>query len=96
MKHLNPYRSTSFSEGIILDMQKGENVILLRAYNRFERQQQMKLEMSPEQSACVQTVVFENPIHAEGKLPVRVSSPDNKSEHTDCGLHNLAIELILN
>lgn len=96
MKHLNPYRSTSFNEEVILDLKKGENIILLRAYNRFERQQQMKLEISPEQSVCVQTLTFENPIYKEGKLPVRVSSLDNKSEHTDCGLHNLAIDLILN
>ena len=94
MKHLNPYRATSFSEGVIVDLDKGENIIVLRAYNRFERQTQMQLELHPEQAACLQTVSFDAPVCSDGNIPVRISSLDNTSEHTDCRLHNLKIDLI--
>ena len=94
MKHLNPYRSTSFNEDVILDLHKGENVVVLRSYNRFERQMQMKAELSSDQSSCVQTIVFDELVRGKGKIPVRISSKDNKSEHTDCKLHNLNIDFI--
>ena len=94
MKHLNPYRATAFAESVILDLEKGENEVILRSYNRFENELVMSLDMHPEQLEYTQTVMFDKPMKAYKGVTVRVSNYGNQSEHTDCKLHNLNIELI--
>ena len=93
-KHLNPYRAAAFSESVILDLKEGENEIVLRSYNRFERQLMMCLAVHHQQQECTQTLMLEEPVSASRGLPVRISSADNESVHTDCKLHNVQIELI--
>ena len=93
-KHLNPYRSTAFSESVILDLEEGDNEVILRSYNRFERELLMCLNVHHQQEECMQTLMFDAPVSAYPVLPIRVSSADNQSEHTDCKLHNLNINII--
>ena len=93
-KHLNPYRATAFSESVILDLKEGENEVVLRSYNRFERQLMMCLTVHHQQQECTKTMMLEKPVSASRGLPVRISSADNESLHTDCKLHNVQLELI--
>ena len=94
MKHLNPYRTKASAECVVLDLEKGDNEVILRSYNRFENELVMSLDMHPEQVEYTQTVMFDEPLKSSGGVSVRVSSGDNQSEHTDCRLHNLNIDLI--
>lgn len=94
MKHLNPYRAKSLLESVILDLEKGDNEIVLRSYNRFEDTLVMYLQPHPNPYEYEQILMFDKPVDASHGLPVRISSADNESEHTDCKLHNVQIELI--
>ena len=94
MKHLNPYRSTAFEENVLVDLEKGENVLILRSYNRFERELNMGVELDTLQRMFTQTVVFDAPVRKSGSVSVRISDADAQSEHTDCRLHNVNIDLI--
>lgn len=94
MKHLNPYRESEFHEGVFVDLEKGDNEIVLRSYNRFDRELTMQFEVDPQQVEYTQQVIFDQPLPAYRYYVVRVSNSDNESEHTDCKLHNLKIDLI--
>ena len=94
MKHLNPYRAEAFAESVVLDLEKGDNEIVLRSYNRFEDTLVMYLQLHPQPYEYEQILMFDEPVDASHGLPVRISSADNQSEHTDCKLHNLQLELI--
>ena len=94
MKHLNPYRATAFSESVVLDLDKGENELALRSFNRFERDLTMSIDVHHQQIEYTQTLMLDEPLPAYEGVAVRVSSADNHSEHTDCKLHNLNIDLI--
>jgi alpha-L-fucosidase len=94
MKHLNPYRAEAFAESVVLDLEKGDNEIVLRSYNRFEDSLLMYLRPHHEQLEYEQILMFDEPVDVSQGLPVRISSADNQSEHTDCKLHNLQLELI--
>ena len=94
MKHLNPYRSTAFSESVVLDLEKGENEVVLRSFNRFERELMMSLGLHHQQQEYAQTLILDEPQSASRGLHIRISSADNESEHTDCKLHNLNINII--
>ena len=93
-KHLNPYRAEAFAESVMLDLEKGDTEVVLRSYNRFEDDLLMQVKPHFQQYEYVQTVMFDEPLQLDGILPVRISSADNESEHTDCKLHNVQIELI--
>ena len=93
-KHLNPYRAEAFAESVMLDLEKGDTEVVLRSYNRFEDDLLMQVKPHSQQYEYVQTVMFDEPLQLDGILPVRISSADNESEHTDCKLHNVQIELI--
>ena len=94
MKHLNPYGEKAFDECVFVDLEKGDNELLLRSYNRFEREHTMQFELHQEQTEFTQTVVFDEPLAPYRYYLVRVTNADNPSEHTDCKLHNLKIDLI--
>lgn len=96
MKHLNPYRATAFSESVIIDLEEGENEIVLRSYNRFESQLVMCLAIHNQQQEYTQTLMLEDPVpmSASRGLMIRISNAGNESEHTDCGLHNLRLRLV--
>jgi hypothetical protein len=67
---------------------------VLRSYNRFERELMMCLEIHDQQVEYTQTLMFDAPVSAYPGLPIRITSADNLSEHTDCKLHNLNINII--
>jgi alpha-L-fucosidase len=94
MKHLNPYGEKAFDECVFVDLKKGDNELLLRSYNRFEREHTMQIELHQEQTEFTQTVMFDEPLAPYRYYLVRVTNSDNPSEHTDCKLHNLEIDLI--
>ena len=94
MKHLNPYRSQACAESVIVDLKEGDNEIILRSYNRFERKLSIWLDLHDQQCEYHTTVMFERPVSHDVEIPIRISSADNQSEHTDCKLHNLSIDLI--
>jgi alpha-L-fucosidase len=94
MKHLNPYRAEAFAESVVLDLEKGDNEIILRSYNRFEDNLLMYLRPHHEQLEYEHILMFDEPADAVQGLPIRISSAYNETEHTDCKLHNLQLELI--
>jgi hypothetical protein len=79
---------------VILDLEEGDNELVLRSYNRSERELMMYLSVHHQQEVYTQTLMFDAPVSAYPGLPIRVSSADNQSEHTDCRLHNLNINII--
>lgn len=90
MKHLNPYRCKFREEKVLLPLRKGTNQIVLRAYNRFEKETGYLLRPSAEQVIYKQTFVL--PQAAQGKTHTIVVRQNNlASMHTDTELSNLSV-----
>ena len=87
MKHLNPYRCTYREEKVLVHLNKGTNVLVLRAYNRFEKETSLLLRPSVEQVIYKQNVVLNAPADR-----VKVRRTDLATQHTDTELHNLLIK----
>ena len=87
MKHLNPYRCTYREEKVLVHLNKGTNVILLRAYNRFEKETSLLLRPSAEQVIYKQNVVLDAPADR-----VMVRRTGLATQHADTELHNLLIK----
>ena len=87
MKHLNPYRCTYREEKVLVHLNKGTNVILLRAYNRFEKETSLLLRPSAEQVIYKQNVVLDAPTDR-----VMVRRTGLATQHADTELHNLLIK----
>ena len=87
MKHLNPYRCTYREEKVLVHLEKGTNVILLRAYNRFEKETSLLLRPSAEQVIYKQNVVLDAPADR-----VMVRRTGLATQHADTELHNLLIK----
>ncbi len=94
MKHLNPYGSKKYDENVILDLTEGTNTVVVRFYNRFEREMPMSLDVAHDAHIYRQKVIFDVPVCHDEPVPVRISNLDEQSEHADCKLHNLSIDLI--
>jgi len=88
MKHLNPYRCTFRSEKVLVNLVKGENRIVLRSYNRFEKIISWMLRISPDQTLYNTTLYLEKTLD-RGLHKIAISSADAVSPHADCELHNL-------
>ena len=58
MKHLNPYRCKFREEKVLLPLQKGSNQIVVRIYNRFEKETGYLLRPSAEQVIYKQKFTF--------------------------------------
>jgi alpha-L-fucosidase len=84
MKHLNPYGTRSRTEKVLVYLTEGEHQVLLRGYNRFEKELNLMLKKTP-----VNVFRHELPNQTKGAHTVRVSAADLPSVHTDCCLHNL-------
>lgn len=92
MKHLNPYRCTFRTEKLIVPLQKGNNQIVLRAYNRFENKTGYLLRPAEEQSVYRQDFIL--PDATDGKRHTITVKPHNPSSaHADAELSNLRIRL---
>lgn len=87
MKHLNPYRCTYREEKVLVHLEKGTNVILLRAYNRFEKETALLLRPSAEQVIYKQNVVLDAPADR-----VMVRRTGLATQHADTELHNLVVK----
>ena len=87
MKHLNPYRCTYREEKVLVHLEKGTNVILLRAYNRFEKETSLLLRPSAEQVIYKQNIVLDAPADR-----VMVRRTGLATQHADTELHNLLIK----
>ena len=87
MKHLNPYRCTYREEKVLVHLEKGTNVILLRAYNRFEKETSLLLRPSAEQVIYKQNVVLDAPTDR-----VMVRRTGLATQHADTELHNLVVK----
>ena len=87
MKHLNPYRCKYREEKVLVHLEKGTNVIVLRAYNRFEKETSLLLRPSVEQMIYKQTVSLDAPADW-----VKVRRTGLATQHTDTELHNLRVK----
>ncbi len=90
MKHLNPYRCTFRTEKVLLPLQKGKNQVVLRLYNRFEKETGYLLRQADEQVVYRQK--FTLPEAAKGRQhTVVVRQNDLPSIHSDTELANLSV-----
>ena len=87
MKHLNPYRCKYREEKVLVHLKKGTNQLILRAYNRFEKETSFMLRPSSEQVIYKQSVVLDTPTNR-----VKVRRTDLATQHTDTELHNLRVK----
>ena len=88
MKHLNPYRTVSRTERVMLYLDEGRHQLVLRAYNRFE--DSLNAYLSPASGKVYKT---ELPMDLPGTCHLKLSSEDVVSVHSDCGLHNIVIKV---
>lgn len=92
LKHLNPYRCKFRQETVLLPLQKGKNQIVLRMYNRFEKETGYLLRPAAKQELYKQ--VFTLPEKPEGKYhSITVRQHNLPSLHADTELSNLQINL---
>ena len=93
MKHLNPYRTESRMEKVLIELREPEIEVLLRSYNRFEDRACAGFRLSDEQKAYRMTVDLPDTVKGS-KVSVSLKAADRESPHTDCGLHNLRLSLL--
>ena len=87
MKHINPYRCKYREEKVLVHLNKGTNQIVLRVYNRFEKEITYLLRPSAEQVIYKQNVALDTPAER-----VKVRRTGLATQHTDTELHNLSIK----
>jgi hypothetical protein len=71
----------------LVHLEKGTNVIVLRAYNRFEKKTSLLLRPSAEQVIYKQNVVLDTPADR-----VMVRRTGLATQHADTELHNLVVK----
>ena len=92
MKHLNPYGCGFRMEKVLVHLEKGNNQIVMRVYNRFEKEISYILRPSENQTIYKQELTLpEMSKKKNHKLTVRQTGLT--SEHDDTGLSNLRIRL---
>ena len=87
MKHNNPYRCKYREEKVLVHLEKGTNQIILRAYNRFEKETTLLLRPSAEQVIYKQNVVLDAPAER-----VTIRRTGLATQHTDTELHNVVVK----
>ena len=87
MKHINPYRCQYREEKVLVHLNKGTNQIILRVYNRFEKETTFLLRQSAEQVIYKQNVTVETPTNQ-----ITVRRTGLATQHTDTELHNLRVK----
>ena len=87
MKHINPYRCQYREEKVLVHLNKGTNQIILRVYNRFEKEVTFLLRQSAEQMIYKQNVTLDAPANM-----ITVRRTGLATQHTDTELHNLSIK----
>lgn len=94
MKHSNPYRCKYREEKVLVHLKKGTNQLILRAYNRFEKETTLLLRPSADQVIYKQNITLNVPAEdlKQENLRVKVRRTDLATQHTDTELHNLRIQ----
>ena len=87
MKHINPYRCQYREEKVLVHLNKGTNQIILRVYNRFEKETTFLLRQSAEQVIYKQNVTLETPTNQ-----ITIRRTGLATQHTDTELHNLLVK----
>ena len=87
MKHSNPYRCKYREEKVLVHLNKGINQIILRAYNRFEKETTLLLRPSAEQVIYKQNVALDAPADR-----VTIRRTGLATQHTDTELHNVVVK----
>ena len=87
MKHSNPYRCKYREEKVLVHLNKGTNQIILRAYNRFEKETTLLLRPSAEQVIYKQNITLDAPADR-----VTIRRTGLATQHTDTELHNLVVK----
>ena len=87
MKHSNPYRCKYREEKVLVHLEKGTNTIVLRAYNRFEKETTLLLRPSAEQVIYKQNITLTAPADR-----VTIRRTGLATQHTDTELHNLVVK----
>ena len=87
MKHSNPYRCKYREEKVLVHLNKGTNQIILRAYNRFEKETTLLLRPSAEQVIYKQNVALDAPADH-----VTIRRTGLATQHTDTELHNVSVK----
>lgn len=92
MKHLNPFRCEFRTEKVLIPLQKGSNQIVMKVYNRFEKNISYILRPSEDRTIYKQELTLQETNTGKNhKLTVRQS--DMPSPHSDTELSNLRIRL---
>lgn len=91
-KHLNPYRTDCKTEKLLVELQEGENAVIVRGYNRFENALSLGVAVSEDQTVLTMKVRLPAALR-KGFRNIKVSAEDSVSAHADCRLHNLRIRL---
>lgn len=86
VKHLNPYGTARREEKVVLYLKEGPHQIVLRSYNRFEKESHMGLKLSDTVFRSISV-----PVERRKACALRLSAADRISAHTDSGLHNVII-----
>ena len=91
-KHLNPYRTECRTEKLLVELQEGENALMVRAYNRFENALSLGVTASEDQTVLSMRVKLPAALR-KGCRNITLKAADCVSGHADCRLHNLRIRL---
>lgn len=93
MKHLNPYRTVSRTEKVMVDLAKGNHEIVLRSFNRFEETAFAGISISEDQRVYSMKIALPSQV-GKGLVHVGIRPLDRNSPHTDCELHNVSLRLM--
>ncbi len=91
-KHLNPYGQGENTNLYLVELKEGENEILLRSFNRFEKKVVIAI-LRPLDYSIYKTV-FKLTKPQRGRVEnIRLSRAHTLSPHTDGYLHNISMQL---
>ena len=92
MKHLNPYRCEFRTEKVLLPLQKGSNRIVMKIYNRFEKNISYILRPSEDRTIYKQELTLPEMSTKKNHI-LTVRQAGLPSAHSDTELSNLRIRL---
>lgn len=92
MKHLNPYRTVSRTEKVMVELSKGHHEIVLRSFNRFEEAAFAGISVSEDQRVYSMKIALPSQV-GKGLVHVGLKPLDRPSPHTDSELHNVTLRL---
>lgn len=87
-KHLNTYRCTLRDEQVLLPLKKGKNTVVIRFYNRFEKELPWKFALADKQIVFKQQAEVSIP---EGRHALSVAPAKPRSAHADIELNDIKI-----